>query len=362
MRRLLPRSQGVGQTFGVVLARVGRSQIEVATFRADGNYADGRRPDDVRFATEQEDARRRDFTINGLFYDPVADRVIDHVGGRDDLAAGIIRAIGDASVRFAEDFLRLLRAVRFAARFHFAIEAATADAIRANAAKLPRIAPERIAGELRMMLGAESRALALQLLDALGLAGVLFRGEAFDGSAADSASVARSLPIGATFSTTLVATAIARSRGTRAALAADSARAIEAELRRTLRLSNDESLAIRTALGLGPLLLAEAMPTVAAMKRYLAQRYAADARRLLYALASDADLGERAAELERSFANFQTDEIAPPPLVTGEDLQAIGFAPGPAFKTALDAAYDAQLEGTVTSRDAALAVARARMP
>lgn len=361
VRQLLPRSQGVGQAFGVVLARVGPSQIEVATFRADGHYSDGRRPDDVRFATEFEDAQRRDFTINGLFYDPLHDRVIDHVGGRDDLEAGVIRAIGDASTRFAEDFLRMLRAVRFAARFSFAIESATADAIRANAHKLARIAPERIAGELRSMLTASTRVAALDLLDTLGLTPIIFRRSIFPADAAASSAYVAALPVDASFATVLSAVAIARAGGPRVALAGSAARAIEAEFRRTLKLSNDELLTVRTALGLGSLLLAESMPSVATMKRSLAQRSSDDARDLLSALRDDPSIADRADAVQRAFDSFPIDAISPPPFVTGEDLQALGHAPGPAFKVALDAAYDAQLEGTVTSRDAALAIARDRM-
>src|SRR5256714_13973688 len=110
VRSLFKNTQAVGQAFGVILVRVGRSVVEVATFRTDGKYLDGRRPSEVQFTTAEEDARRRDFTINGLFYDPVADRVIDYVGGQEDLKSKTLRAIGDAGARFEEDHLRLLRA------------------------------------------------------------------------------------------------------------------------------------------------------------------------------------------------------------------------------------------------------------
>src|SRR5205823_2465205 len=128
------------------------SVIEVATFRAEGPYLDGRHPSQVRFTTAQEDAKRRDFTINGLFLDPVDDRVIDYVDGQTDLQAKIIRAIGNPDERFDEDHLRMLRAVRFASRFGFAIEPATAQALVQHAPQLIRISPERIAEELRIML------------------------------------------------------------------------------------------------------------------------------------------------------------------------------------------------------------------
>src|SRR5947209_8570545 len=152
VRALFSNTQAVGAAFGVILVRHRRSQVEVATFRSDGTYLDGRRPEAVRFTTAAEDAQRRDFTINGLFLDPVADQVIDFVGGREDLKAGVIRAIGEPSARFGEDHLRMLRALRFAARFGFQIEPRTQDAIRRHAPQLVRISPERIAEELRFTL------------------------------------------------------------------------------------------------------------------------------------------------------------------------------------------------------------------
>ncbi len=124
VQRIFPRVTDLtGKSFGVVRVLVGDASYEIATFRQDGPYKDGRHPESVRFATAEEDAQRRDFTINGLFYDPVAERLIDYVGGETDLHAKIIRAIGNPLDRFAEDHLRLLRAVRFAARLRFAIEA-----------------------------------------------------------------------------------------------------------------------------------------------------------------------------------------------------------------------------------------------
>src|SRR5688572_27782573 len=148
VRKLFKRTQAVGQAFGVILVRIGRSQVEVATFRAEGKYLDGRRPSEVRFTTAEEDAKRRDFTINGLFLDPLTDQVIDYVGGQADLKAKVIRAIGNPDERFEEDHLRLLRAVRFAARFGFEIEPATDAAIPRHAGHLVRISPERVAEEL----------------------------------------------------------------------------------------------------------------------------------------------------------------------------------------------------------------------
>ena len=145
---LFPRTVAVGAHFGVIMVIEENKPFEVATFRNDGNYGDGRRPDSVTFATAEEDAQRRDFTINGLFLDPVSNEVIDFVGGRRDLEAHVIRAIGDPALRFNEDKLRVLRGVRFAAALGFKIEPATWEAIRAFAGEVPVVSAERIRDEL----------------------------------------------------------------------------------------------------------------------------------------------------------------------------------------------------------------------
>src|SRR5579875_3193231 len=152
VQRLFPRTVPVGAQFGVVLVLHGGGRFEVATFRSDDAYVDGRRPSRVHFGSAREDAERRDFTINALFWDPLEDRIIDFVGGEADLRAGVIRAIGDAAARIAEDRLRMLRAVRFAARFGFTIEPATQAAVVAAAPTLVDIAGERIGEEIVKLL------------------------------------------------------------------------------------------------------------------------------------------------------------------------------------------------------------------
>ncbi len=170
VQQLFPRVTDLtGKCFGVVRVLVGENSYEVATFRQDGAYTDGRRPDSVRFATAEEDAQRRDFTVNGLFFDPVADKLIDYVGGEADLRSKIIRAIGNPADRFAEDHLRLLRAIRFAARLFFQIEPGTWNAICADAAKIRTISAERIRDELNKIFTAAKPELGLDLLDRSGL-------------------------------------------------------------------------------------------------------------------------------------------------------------------------------------------------
>jgi poly(A) polymerase len=159
----------VGKSFGVVRVREGEEFFEVAMFRQDGAYLDGRHPESVTPATPEEDAQRRDFTINGMFFDPVAERLIDFVGGEADLRAGILRAIGNPEHRFAEDHLRLLRAIRFAARLGFRIEATTWEAIRAGAAMIRTVSAERIRDELNRIFTVAKPERGLDLLDQSGL-------------------------------------------------------------------------------------------------------------------------------------------------------------------------------------------------
>src|SRR5579872_3355864 len=161
------RTRAIGASFGVILVHGPRrslgGDVEVATFRTEGPYLDGRRPQNVSFATPEEDARRRDFTINGMFYDPLTEQVLDFVGGRDDLARKVVRAIGDPQARFREDKLRMLRAVRMAARFDFEVDTATAQAVRTMANEILVVSYERIAQELKKMLVHDRRARAIDL-------------------------------------------------------------------------------------------------------------------------------------------------------------------------------------------------------
>lgn len=166
---LFPGSRTVGAHFGVVIVRLRGAHVEVATFRTDGSYTDGRRPQTVTFSTPEEDAKRRDFTINGIFRDPVSDRVIDYVGGQDDLRAGLLRAIGDPHLRFEEDRLRLLRAVRFATVLDFQIEPETWKAVRSHAPGLSDVSAERIRDELVKILLHPRRVRGFDLLVESGL-------------------------------------------------------------------------------------------------------------------------------------------------------------------------------------------------
>jgi poly(A) polymerase len=368
VRELFRNSQAVGAAFGVILVRHGGSSIEVATFRSDGKYVDGRRPSEVQFTDAEHDARRRDFTINGLFLDPLTDQVIDHVGGLDDLRARRLRAIGTAAERFDEDSLRLLRAARLSARLSFEIEPATAEAIRAHAPQLRRISPERVAEELRLMLTPATRWAAWTLLWDLNLIDEIFRfleipaKRPADPSAFLFPRIAPGEPISFGLALAGAALCYQLQRGLattdpRPLLGRTQVHAAVHALRKALRISNDETDAMRDSLaGLDPL-LADVEPTVAKYKRFLAGPHAASSRLLLDAIHASGMLTARIDELRARLAQLATEPVAPEPLLNGEMLMAAGLQPGPQFRLLLNAVYDAQLEDRVATPEAALELA-----
>ena len=162
---IFPFTISVGKQFGVIIVVIGKKQYEVATFRKDGEYVDGRHPLKVHFSSEKEDVLRRDFTINGLLYDPFADTIIDYVGGQEDLKNRIIRTIGKPEQRFTEDKLRMIRGVRFSVRFGFRIESNTLSAIKKMAKTLLECSAERIRDELTLILTGNNPQKGLELLD-----------------------------------------------------------------------------------------------------------------------------------------------------------------------------------------------------
>ena len=348
VQKLFRQAHYVGESFGVMLVRQHGHLIHVATFRTDGVYSDGRHPDSVTFSDAEHDAARRDFTINGLFEDPLADTIIDHVGGRADLDARSIRAIGLPEARLREDGLRMLRAVRFAARFEFAIEEATADAIRSAAAAglLRGVSRERIGEELKRMLTHPSRAKAAWELQDLELDHAVL-----DGAHRVVAPTRLGrLPFDAPYSTALAAWLLDRSQP-------DEESPSDRALRwsRALLLSNADQHGLCRCLEIHDT-LSGSWPRlgIAAQKRLAAQPEFEQA--LLIVAGSDK---ETAVEVRGRVRELARTGLAPPPLITGDDLIDVGLAPGPAFRTVLDAVYDAQLEGGLGNRAEALALARA---
>ncbi len=328
--RVFRATRRVGAQFGVMLVRSRREWVEVATFRRDAAYEDGRRPTSVTFADPEEDARRRDFTINGMFLDPVAGQVLDYVGGRDDLAAGQIRAIGDPAERFAEDHLRLLRAVRFAARLGFRLEPETAAAIRGHADRLARIAPERRRDELEKILADPGRAVAFELLRAVQLLPHLWQDADWPAERCDAAGrQLAAAPAEAGFEVGLAILLDVHPLKTVGAICrrltcSNQQRATVMWLR-----EHRDALAAPEDLSLPDLKRLAVHPALAAL-RALTRARQADADRMLAAF--DARLSRIAPE-----------QLRPEPFVTGHDLADRGVARGPIYAALLRDLYERQL-------------------
>ena len=350
------RTSHVGAHFGVVIVRERGVMVEVATFRTDGSYTDRRRPDAVAFSTPEQDARRRDFTVNALFLDPLGapnlprarGEVIDHVGGIDDLRARVIRAVGDPHARLAEDHLRALRAARLAAKLSFTVEQATAEAIRAHASELSGVSRERIGEELRMMLAHPSRADAARLMRALSLETPALH---LSPPAGSEFPLLSGLAPHATLLAALPAYAVDLGVSPTAAGAAE----VVAAWRGALCLSNEEQAAIRHALTSLELLEGGFLDLGVAAQKRAAQKWMFP-EALALACLRDVDRGERLRRRLREL-DAHAGGIHAPPLIDGDELIRMGLKPGPAFKKLLETLYDAQLEGRITTLDEAKGLA-----
>ena len=338
------KTLAIGKSFGVItiIGPKSAGNIEVATFRRDGGYSDGRRPDSVEFTDAREDALRRDFTINGMFFDPVSEEVIDFVGGRADLDRKLIRAIGDPDKRIEEDRLRMLRGVRFAATYDFQIEASTMVAIQKHAADIGDVSPERIGTELRKMLSHRNKSIALERLIESGLWAQVLPSE-IQATGDWNRQVEILKQLDADFPTTLAA--ILRGSGFKAKSLQSLWRLTNEEVSKAdWILTNETQLARATTLPwseLQPLLISP---------------HATSAVTLLQSLI---DAGENAEQLQPSVAvcrqklSLQKGELNPAPLVAGDDLMKLGIPPGPQFKQILDEVRKRQLDGELADSDAA---------
>ena len=378
---LFPDGNTVGAHFGVILVRDHGHHIEIATFRTDGDYRDGRRPESVEFATAEEDAQRRDFSINGMFFDPVSEQVIDLVGGRADLDAGLIRAIGDPAQRFAEDYLRLLRAIRFASRFNFEIEADTWAAIKSEASNISKISPERIRDELDRIwtsptkkrvrgfdLLVDSGLMVAILPEILELQGceqppqwhpegdVFVHTRIMIGLLPDDASLPLVLSVlfhdiakPATFTYDPEEDRI-RFNG-HDKLGADMAEGI---LRR-LRYSNEVIEAVYSGVENHMKFKDVQKMRTSKLKRFMARPHFDDEMELHRVDCSSSngllDNYEFLREKAEAFAN---EPLIPERLLTGRDLIERGWSAGPELGEILRQIQDLQLEGTLTTRDEAL--------
>lgn len=344
------RTLAIGAAFGVISVLGNRSldPIEVATFRTDGNYLNGRHPDQVTFSTAEEDARRRDFTINGLFYDPLADQVIDYVGGEDDLRLQVVRAIGDPQARFSEDKLRMLRAIRMATTFGFAIDPATMDAIERMAPEIEVVSAERIGIEVGKILLHANRTRGVTLLRESGLLPVVLpEGDSLRQS--DPAAWERSLETFQRLDEPTLPMVLA------ALLHETQDSATIRELGRRLRYPN--KLCQRAGW------LVEKLPVIAAadrirwpaLQRVLVEPGSDELLGLASSIYGDDHPGIRHA---RAKLRLPVEQLNPPPLVTGHDLLEVGINPGRRFAELLDFVRDAQLEEQISSTEEAIELAR----
>ncbi len=346
--RLFRRTLKVGAKFGVVIVLTQGAQVEVATFRSEAGYEDGRHPTEVRFTSAAEDASRRDFTINGMFYDPLQEQVIDYVGGQADLARRIIRTIGDPQERFGEDYLRMLRALRFSTQLGFAIESATYQAVRRNAANIVRISGERIALELEGILISPNRAAGAAMLIETGLAASIFPG--FTGAQAEQGvAVLGRLRKKVDFPLAL------------AGFFAGCPTDFVLERCEILKLSRKQARHLEFLLAHRGRLLDVEM-SLAQLKKLLAGPYFWDLYELERAIQKAAAAKEglsALSRLRRRIRDLGDIDVKPKPLLNGHDLMHLGAVPGPALGQLAEELYVAQLEGEVQTRDQAEQWARA---
>lgn len=367
----------IGAAFGVI-AVVGPKPagiVEVTTFRHDAGYSDGRHPDQVMFTSAEHDAGRRDFTINGLFYDPLAEdessRVIDFVGGVEDLRRKVVRAIGNPHARFHEDKLRMLRGVRFAATFDFALDDATRAATRELAASVTVVSPERIAQEMRALLVLDGRSRGVELLLETGLLGVLLpeltplADRLIEPSRPQRGSVwQRTLAVLDRLQKPVFPLALAALMHASAwhdaeqsdRVGARSAAQMARRVAERWRLSNKETeLTCWLVEHHRALVGAETMPWHR-LQRLLITRGIDDLLALHAAIAEAAGQDQRHVEFCRERLRLPPEELDPAPLLTGDDLIHHGVPQGKLYKFLLEAVRDAQLEKTVSHRDEALAL------
>jgi poly(A) polymerase len=382
--KLYPESLTVGAQFGVVIVPRAEGNVEVATFRSDGRYADGRHPSEVRYAkTPQEDVRRRDFTINGLLLDPLENQVLDYVGGQGDIRARRIRAIGNPLDRFQEDRLRMLRAVRFAARFRFSLDAAVLEAIRKLAPLIHDVSAERLRDEILKILTEGQARRGFELLDETGLLKeVLPEVKALQGVPQPP----EFHPEGDVWVHTLLMLEGLRAPTPALALAVllhDVGKPPTWSVRERIRFDNHVEVGAEMAQAICARLRLSTRETERVVelvrhhlrfKDFPRMRRSTQLRFLrmegfeehlelhrLDCLASHGDL--KNYELARQIlAQTPREVIKPAPLLDGNDLIAQGYTPGPLFKEILQAVEDAQLEGKLHTREDALRVVAERFP
>ncbi len=377
--KLFPKSNEVGAHFGVVIAKHSGEHVEIATFRTDGSYKDGRRPETVAFSTPQEDAQRRDFTINGLFEHPETGEVIDYVNGRSDLAARTIRAIGDPTARFTEDSLRLLRAVRFSTTLEFEIEPQTLAAMGECAWLLGRVSPERIRDEFSKILKSPQRRRGLELLVASGLITHFMpeilpligceqppewhpEGDVYTHTCIMLEMLEPEAPLELCLAVLLHDIAkppcqtFDQAAGRIRFNGHDSMGAEMAEtILRRLRYPNDTIAAVTQMVGRHMQFMNVQQMRTAKLKRFMAEpNFKLEMELHRVDCGSSNGFTDNYEFLEKMAAEFAAEPLIPPPFVTGQDLIQLGLRPGPRFKEILETIQTEQLEGRILDRPGAM--------
>lgn len=377
--KMFSQVKAVGAHFGVMLVMRYGIAFEVATFRSDIGCSDGRHPDQVEFTNAREDARRRDFTINGLFYDPMTEQVIDYVHGMDDLQAEIVRAIGNPARRFQEDYLRLLRAVRFAASLGFTIEPATWKAMCQSARGIERIAAERVFIELDKMIRAAGADRALLLLQQSGILQYVLPELA---ETVDIPQPKQFHPEGTVFMHTVKAISYLDQPSQVCAWATllhDIGKVDTLTYADRIRFNNHARVGARKARYVlrrlrAPRYLIDAVYTcidnhmhfidvqrmkLSNLKKFLARSTIDDELELhrVDCLSSHGNC-DNLDYLQQKREEIGREAVKPAPFIKGRDLLALGFSPGPTLGRILDEVYELQLEERVTTRDEALAWVR----
>lgn len=380
VQQLFRKTIAIGAHFGVICVLENNMKFEVATFRSDGIYVDGRRPLTVNYSTPQQDAERRDFTINGLFFDPAKNEIIDFVGGQKDLAAGILRAIGEPAARFHEDRLRMLRAVRFSVTLEFEIEEKTALAISETAHEIRNVSAERIREELFRIFLSPNRVSGFDLLDSTGLMREILpeinalkgceqppqfhpEGDVF----VHTRKMLELLP--AQVSLPLVFSVLFHDIGKPPTFSLDPAEdrirfnghdkvgaEMTLKIMQRLRFSREETDAIVEAVDQHMGFKDVQQMRVAKLKRFIARPHFDDELALHKVdCASSHGMLDNYDFLLAKREEFANEPIIPPPLITGRDLIALGWKPSPAFGKVLEAVQTRQLENSLTTKDEALA-------
>lgn len=386
IQTIFPVTEAVGIEFGVILVITQKRAIEVATFRSDGPYTDGRHPDTVSFTTLEEDAQRRDFTINGMYMDPADGSIIDLVGGREDLESGCIRAIGNPAKRFEEDKLRMLRAVRFSARFGFPIDPETKDAIRAGADTILSTSAERIRAELNKMLTEGHSETAFRLLDETGLLkAILPEVHAMHGIEQPP----NYHPEGDVFQHTMLLLRNFDARDDRevtlawGALLHDVGKPPTQTFEDRIRFNQHDTIGADMANAICKRLRmpnAQRERIVWLVRTHMRPAIAVDMRenkKKRFVREDGFDELMELAELDahsshgdsgfvdelRAYRNeLPPEKLRPPAILSGNDLIDLGYTPGPRFREILQSVEDQQLEGAMSSRDEAIAYVQENFP